>query len=206
MRRTAALCALALLLTIAKPDAAAAVSLSAGGATVAFPIGTPLPGMGDPKVKHRHGEPWMMLLLGTIDVEEAGEKDGEALVAALKGVELWSVVHPATNEAFWFATMPFPRDLATRLWAAECRPPEPGHFVCRPVTVEGAPGREYLFRAKDPTRPNVRSYLVQRVFLRGDRLFLLAYDGGEDIALPEAARPSSPQQEVFLNSLRFDGP
>jgi hypothetical protein len=188
--------------------AAAGTRIAAGGATVEFPIGTPRSGIGDPKIKHRHGDPWIFLFASTFDKTKVTDPDDmEALGAAIRRAEVWSVGHADTQEWFWFATMPFPNSLADSLWDESCRPAAPAERpTCRAMTIYSAPGREYFFRAKDPLRPGVRPYLVQWIVVRDDRLFLLAYDGADSAALPEAEHPLSPHQAAFLNSLRFAGP
>lgn len=197
-----------MLASLGADDAAAGTRIAAGGATVEFPIGTPRSGFGDPKIKHRHGDPWILLFASTFDKTTVTDpEDQEALGAAIMSAEVWSVGHADTQEVFWFATMAFPSSLAASLWDARCRPAAPEErLTCRAITAGDAPGREYVFRAKDPLRLGVRPYLVQRIVVRNDRLYLLAYDGAENAALPEAEHPLSPRQAAFLNSLRFAGP
>ena len=187
--------------------ALAQARLTAGGATVTFPLGTPRSMAG---VKHgRHGDPTLMLFVYTFDKTKIAPEDMAAFetdIAGLTQAETWSAADEATQQGFSFTTAPFPDRLAASVWAETCMPPTKERpFVCRPIKVGGAAGREYLFSGPDPTRPGERPYLVQQVVVRKDRLYLLTYSGAEDASRPPAKHPSTREQKAFLRSLRFDG-
>lgn len=185
--------------------ACAQTRLTAGGATVTFPVGTPQSTAG---VKHgRHGDPLLMLFVLTFDKTKIEPQDMaafEADIAGLTHAETWIAVDEARQQGFSFTTAPFPDRLAANVWTETCMPSTRERpFVCRPIRVSGAVGREYLSRGADPTRPGERPYTVQQVVVRNDRLYLLTYSGAEDAARPPAKHPSTPQQKAFLRSLRF---
>lgn len=208
MRTTLLALLASLAMSFCPEPVSAKTRLAAGDASVEFPVGAPVRGIGDPNVKHRHGEPWVMLFLGTMDNVESGGEDGvDLLMTALRRAEIWSVDVPGAGtegEAYWLAAMPFPRSLHVRLWAESCRPPEVRGFHCRPVKVGGAKGRDYVLWSIDPTQPGFRPYLVQRIVVRGDWLYLLVHSGAEDVSSPKSEEPGSASQKAFLNSLRFD--
>jgi hypothetical protein len=125
----------------------------------------------------------------------------------MKSPETWRAFDEATEQGFSFTTAPFPDRLAANVWAKTCMPPtEQRPFICRPVRVDGAAGREYLARARNPLQPDDRGYIVLQVVVRNGRLYLLTYSGVEAGAGAPSDHPSTPDQESFLNSLRFGDP
>jgi hypothetical protein len=198
---------LATLVLVAMVGPAAAIAetrVSAGGATVAFPIGAPERGTG--AADTRHGDSLMSLFAETFGKDRGSPEEGKELVAALKSMEAWHVHAIEPRQGFVFVTMAFPDTLARSLWAESCEPPSQDRPDCRRVRVGGAYGREYLFRARNSLQPEDRSYVVEQIVVRKDRLYLLTYFGAEDEARPASEHPSSPEQEAFLRSLRFGHP
>lgn len=173
---------------------------------VTFPIdgakyGRPPPG--------RHGEAWIMIFGATFDkTEMVDETVVEPFLAGMRGAEQWNASDPVSKEMFSFTTMAFPKSLASVFWEDQCRPPptDAADVHCRAVDMGGAHGREYLVVTKDPTRPGLRSYVVQRIAIRKDRLYLLMYGGEEAANRSESTWPSTPRQRAFLGSLRFLDP
>jgi hypothetical protein len=144
----------------------------------------------------------MMMFLSTFAWDAGGPPDLERLGAALQTARVWSVLNPNTGEAFWFATMEFSSELSARLKNKECRSGEVAddftRSSCQEATVGGESGRDYVSRTTFPSGPVAQSYLVQRIIVRDNRLYLLAYSNGQKTAARSGSR--------FLNSLRFEGP